>query len=107
MRRGLLVLAASWLLPALAPATAAIVVSCSSPPACRASLNTLALPARRARADGAAFGGVLGLMNVVYASRGMVAPVAAGALVAAGAGRVLFGGVAALALGVALWARRG
>ncbi len=103
---GLFVLAATWLLPALAPTTAAIAVFLLLTSACRASLNTFVYRLGRPRA-GNGYGGVLGLMNVVYASCGMPAPVAAGALVTAGAGRVLFGGVAALALGIGLWARRG
>ena len=99
-------LAATWLLPALAPTTVAIAVFLLLTSACRASLNTFVYRLGRPRA-GNGYGGVLGLMNVVYASCGMLAPVAAGALVTAGAGQVLFGGVAALALGIGLWARRG
>ena len=99
------VLAATWLVPALAPTAVAVAVFLLLTCACRASLNTFVYRLARPR-DGSGYGGVLGLMNVVYASAGMSAPVVAGALVTAGAGRVLFAGVAVLALAIGLWVRR-
>lgn len=103
---GTFVLAVTWLVPALAPTTAVIAAFVLVTCACRASLNTFVYRLARPR-DGRGYGGVLGLMNVVYASCGMLAPIAAGALVTAGAGRALFGGVAVLALAIGLWVRRG
>ena len=66
---GLFVLAATWLVPALAPTTAAIALFLLLTSACRASLNTFVYRLGRPR-DGKGYGGVLGLMNVVYASCG-------------------------------------
>ena len=103
---GMFVLAGAWLVPALAPTTIAIAAFLLFSAACRASLNTFLYRLARPQ-GGSGYGGVLGLMNVVYASSGMLAPVVAGALMAAGAGRVLFAAVAVLALAIGLWARRG
>jgi predicted MFS family arabinose efflux permease len=103
---GLVVLGATWFLPALAVSTPVLVAFLILSSACRAVLNPFIYLLGRPADGTAGYGAALGLMNVAYAAAGMLAPLAAGALAHTAEGRVVFAAVALLCTAIGLWAVR-